>query len=109
MSAQSNLAGFYTPIGRQVWNTRLPWQPIPVHTKPLDSDYLIGGQVPSTCSSYQKAYANYLQSPQMKLKQQKAKPFFDFISKQMNATVDDFFDLLLVRDSWLCETAHNLP
>ena len=41
MSALSNLAGLFPPQGSQVWDEKLPWQPIPVHTVPQDEDYLL--------------------------------------------------------------------
>ncbi len=109
MSAESNLAGLYEPEGEQIWTSELRWQPIPVHTRPVDTDYLTAGGVPSSCSSYQKAYAKYLQSPDVQNKIRTAKPFFDQISVRMNATVNNLTALLLVRDSWLCETVHKLP
>ena len=40
MSAECNLAGLFTPQGSQVWNDELPWQPVPVHTVPLESDHV---------------------------------------------------------------------
>jgi len=40
MSAYSNLAGLFPPQDSQVWNDDLLWQPIPVHTEPLESDYV---------------------------------------------------------------------
>uniref|UniRef100_A0A8C8VI00 acid phosphatase n=1 Tax=Pelusios castaneus TaxID=367368 RepID=A0A8C8VI00_9SAUR len=32
MSAQASLAGLYPLAGNQVWNPKILWQPIPVHT-----------------------------------------------------------------------------
>ena len=33
--------GLFPPAGPQVWDPQLPWQPIPVHTVPLDQEYLL--------------------------------------------------------------------
>lgn len=38
MSAEVDLAGLYPPNSGEVWNDKIQWQPIPVHTKPLNSD-----------------------------------------------------------------------
>jgi len=40
-SAQAQLAGLYPPEGWQVWNDKIPWQPVPVHTVPLYDDPLL--------------------------------------------------------------------
>ncbi|KAF0305623.1 Lysosomal acid phosphatase [Amphibalanus amphitrite] len=38
MSAQANLAGLFPPRGEDVWDAEIAWQPIPVHTVPVDDD-----------------------------------------------------------------------
>lgn len=38
MSAELCLAGLYPPVGEQLWNSDLQWQPIPVHTTPRHLD-----------------------------------------------------------------------
>jgi len=40
MSAYCNLAGLFPAHGSEVWNENLLWQPIPVHTVPVESDYV---------------------------------------------------------------------
>jgi hypothetical protein len=41
MSAACNLAALYPPIGSQIWNSSLLWQPIPIHTVPDQNDTLL--------------------------------------------------------------------
>ncbi|XP_021244581.1 prostatic acid phosphatase-like isoform X2 [Numida meleagris] len=51
MSAQATLAGLYPPTQGHIWNPRILWQPIPVHTVPLSHDNLL--YVPfSHCPKY---------------------------------------------------------
>ncbi|XP_004692250.1 PREDICTED: prostatic acid phosphatase [Condylura cristata] len=41
MSVMANLAGLFPPQDSSIWNPRLLWQPIPVHTVPLSEDRLL--------------------------------------------------------------------
>ncbi|KAL1131447.1 hypothetical protein AAG570_011064 [Ranatra chinensis] len=50
MSAACFLAGLFPPQGYQLWNPKIPWQPIPIWEEPFDvSDYL---QLVRVCPSY---------------------------------------------------------
>lgn len=40
-SALSNLAGLYPPIGDEIWNKDIAWQPIPVHSIPERDDKVL--------------------------------------------------------------------
>lgn len=108
MSAQANLAGLYPPQGKQIWNDKLLWQPIPIHTQPTTTDYLLAGGVPSPCPAYENAYNNYLASAEMLRYGQWIQPFYDYLSANTGSVVNSYISVLLYRDSWLCESVHNL-
>uniref|UniRef100_A0A674JEV7 acid phosphatase n=1 Tax=Terrapene triunguis TaxID=2587831 RepID=A0A674JEV7_9SAUR len=41
MSAQVYLAGLFPPVGNQIWNPQIRWQPIPFRTVPLLKDHIL--------------------------------------------------------------------
>lgn len=51
MSAESDLAGLYEPVGDDMWNEQIKWQPIPIHTIPEKTDSV-------RCSIIQFRYYN---------------------------------------------------
>lgn len=107
MSAQSTLAGFYPPLGSKIWNRNVLWQPVPVHTMPVTMDYLIAGQVPP-CPSYQNASNRYMASEEIKSFENSVQPIYDYLTTNTGTAIKDLYLLMLIRDSWLCESAHNL-
>lgn len=108
MSAQANLAGLYAPKGRQVWNNFLLWRPVPVHSLPENIDYITGGSLPK-CRSYEEAYKAYLASDEMKEFEQSIQPIYDYLTANIGIVVDAPILALLIRDSLLDESIHNLP
>lgn len=109
MSAQANLAGLFPPQDtKELWNNFILWQPIPVHTMPVESDFLIAGDVPTTCSSYQKAYNEYMTSVEIQEFEESIQPIYDYLTEKTGAKINDFMAVTMLRDSWLCESIHNL-
>ncbi|XP_072159791.1 lysosomal acid phosphatase isoform X4 [Bemisia tabaci] len=68
MSASLVLAGLYPPLGTQLWNPDLKWQPIPIHTVPLTHDDIIC--VSKRCPLLSKEEAKWLATIQLKLEEQ---------------------------------------
>ncbi|KAJ6635763.1 Prostatic acid phosphatase [Pseudolycoriella hygida] len=108
MSAQADLAGLYPPKKNANYSPNLWWQLIPVHTRPLPTDYLIGGEVPASCKAFFKELAKYYQSPEAQNMVTKAQPYFAFLTNKTGVPITNLSTLTLLRDSWLVESDHNL-
>ncbi|XP_040288877.1 lysosomal acid phosphatase-like isoform X2 [Bufo bufo] len=109
MSAQANLAGLYPPVGRQIWNKNITWQPIPVHTVPLSEDKLISMPL-QNCPLYNKLQTETYASKEY---HDLVDPYKDFINSLQNDTgyssqeLNDIYTLWLIHDALLCEQIHN--
>lgn len=60
MSASSNLAGLYLLNQTDGWNKELPWQPVPIHTRPEQEDPYLAMEKP--CASHQKLLQNLIEN-----------------------------------------------
>lgn len=58
MSAEVCLAGLFPPCDDEIWNSEISWQPIPVHTMPRKSDYLIA--IETDCPKYKYLCEKYI-------------------------------------------------
>lgn len=63
-SAYSNLAGLFPPTGDEMWNDKISWQPIPVHTVPVNQDWLLAAMLPA-CPVYDQEYSTATSSPEI--------------------------------------------
>ena len=88
MSALSNLAGLFPPDSNQLWNTDIPWQPIPVHTTPETQDYVLAAK--KSCPNYDYALKKYKNSPEYKELNKKFKPLYEYLTQHSGKKVDTF-------------------
>lgn len=86
MSAMSNLAGFYPPKGKDVWNEELSWQPIPVHTIPEKLDDLLAAK--KSCPVYDFELKKLYKSPEFKAFNQKFKPIYKYLTEHAGKEVN---------------------
>lgn len=106
MSAYSNLAGLYPPVGQQVWETNLLWQPIPVETKPGNEDNILYMGKP--CPRYDQLFEKEMRSHEVTDEEKKNKAFYDFIDKKTGITRENISSIWSVADTLICERHHNM-
>ncbi|GFO25792.1 lysosomal acid phosphatase [Plakobranchus ocellatus] len=106
MSAYSNLAGLYPPLAAQLWNPDLKWQPIPVQSKPLETDNKLGLKQP--CPRYDQLFAELLNSTAVREEQESYEEFFKMVEKNTGIKRESLKDFWSVADTLTCEKAHNL-
>lgn len=86
MSAQSNLAGFYPPQGKDVWNDELSWQPIPVHTTPEKLDDVLAAKKP--CPVYDYELKKLYKSQEFKAYDKKIEPLYKYLTLHAGKSVN---------------------
>ncbi|XP_013394051.1 prostatic acid phosphatase [Lingula anatina] len=105
MSAQCNLACLYPPGKEQQWNKSIIWQPIPVHTRPVDEDPLLRTDEP--CPKYNKVFNELMQSKLVKDEEVQNKAFYQFISNKTGYPHENISIFWDVQDPLFCEWVHN--
>lgn len=106
MSAESNLAGLYPPNDQQKWNTKILWQPIPVHTTPEIEDEILAAK--RQCPLYNREYEAVMNSYQMKELNEKNKELFVYLSKNSGSEITDIVSLEYLYDTLHVEEMNNL-
>ncbi|CAF0975232.1 unnamed protein product [Adineta steineri] len=117
MSAYSNLVGLY-PTSKDkldsilsglnendTWPEVLPWQPIPVHTVPRSSDYLMGT---GDCPRFNELLEELGKSEMVKNLTERFQGFFDQLEIWTGSKIDYFSDALAIADTVLVEDLYNL-
>lgn len=84
MSAQCNLAGLYKLESVDEWQPRLPWDPVPIHTRPEESDMLFAME--ASCPKYDRLYAEVKED--------------DYFVNVINRENIKFFNLLSEKTGW---------
>lgn len=84
-SANMVLAAMFPPTEHQIWNEDLLWQPIPVHTIPVEMDYLISCDI--ACPRYVHALNEYQQTSEIKSLIEENRNLFEYLEKHTGQPV----------------------
>ncbi|KAK9886473.1 hypothetical protein WA026_016756 [Henosepilachna vigintioctopunctata] len=87
MSAASNLAGLYPPVGKDFWQKDFPWQPIPIHTIPKINDDI--AEFKTSCSIFKKQVKKVI-SEYFKEYDKKNKMIYDYLTEVTGMKIKNF-------------------
>jgi len=105
MSAMSNLAGLYPPKDNQIWNADLMWQPIPVHTVPLEDDNIIGNH--ANCPRYKKLGEQVNDLPEIRQIVAENEGVFKYVSENSGRNMTSLWDIDFMFDCLYIESVYN--
>ncbi|XP_012269189.2 venom acid phosphatase Acph-1-like [Athalia rosae] len=106
MSVQLVLAAMFPPVGEQIWNPRLSWQPIfSTYVNDVDQDYLF---FPDHCHLYREEYAKFLAEDSTKKMIAKYQATLDYLTKHTGKVVDNTEAVYYLFNTLKEEAAQNL-
>ncbi|ELU15705.1 hypothetical protein CAPTEDRAFT_175240 [Capitella teleta] len=104
MSAQSVLAGMFQPNSDQIWNPKIPWQPIPVHTKPRFEDWLL---LDPPCPVLDRLKEERNASEEELSMERQYSSILSVINNYTQANLTSIFQIGYIMDALLCERRNN--
>ncbi|KAJ9586333.1 hypothetical protein L9F63_020041, partial [Diploptera punctata] len=106
MSAQVVLAGLYPPVGYQVWNDELHWQPIPVHSTPRNLDQLIVMKKP--CPRNEQELEKAYQSSRIQEINQKNAQLYEYLTTHTGKEIQNITAVEFLYNTLEIEDNHGL-
>lgn len=106
MSAQSNLAGFYPPKGKDVWSEDVLWQPIPVHTMPERQDDVLAAK--KSCPVYDYELKKLHKSQEFKEIDKKLKPLYKYLTLNTGKSVNSIQSVQNIYSCLHIEQIYNM-
>lgn len=105
MSAMSNLAGLYPPVGDQVWKKDLPWQPIPVHTVPEKLDSVLAAK--KYCAAYDDELDRLLHSPEYRKIDAENAELYKYLTTQTGRLINNIEGVERIYNCLFIEELYN--
>ncbi|XP_053119206.1 prostatic acid phosphatase-like isoform X3 [Hemicordylus capensis] len=91
MSAQAILAGLFPPRDEQLWNPKILWQPIPVHTVPVQDEKLLHFPMPG-CKRFYQLLKETMGSTEVQSTLKSQMEFLGQMAKNMGYDVKSLMD-----------------
>lgn len=104
-SASLVLAGLFPPQSHQVWNQDLPWQPIPVYSIPVNSDYLIKAE--NVCPQYEKLRNEHEKSAEIQAIIERNHELFEYLEKNSGQKIRNLEQIKDLHGTFVVENSMN--
>lgn len=106
MSARTILAALFPPEGNQFGAPDFQWQPIPVHTRPVEVDpFLSDGEFP--CPAYDYGYSEMLRSEAFRQIDDNYRSMYQYLSENTGTVIDNPQKLRMLYDTLTIESSRN--
>lgn len=105
MSAGSVLAGLFPPTENQRWNKNILWQPIPIHTIPLNMDHVLAAK--RTCSRYIFLVDEHFNRSEYKAWRLEHKLLYQEIQRKSNLSTGYPLTIIFVHDTLRIQRMNN--
>ncbi|XP_025830640.1 venom acid phosphatase Acph-1-like [Agrilus planipennis] len=105
ISAELLLAGLYPPVGQQIWNPDLLWQPIPVHYNPRNLDNIIAMKQP--CKKYKEAF-NEISAVRLNESIKKYPDIYRYLTEHTGSEIKTIGDIEFLYSTLEIEDLNNL-
>lgn len=106
LSALCNAAGLFPPSGEEIWHESINWQPIPIHTIPLNEDYLVYQSIP--CDKIDKLHKEYLKSPKINILFDRFHEFREYLVTNSGNQIESIEDFVLLYEVLTIEHLRGL-
>ncbi|KAF7283655.1 prostatic acid phosphatase-like [Rhynchophorus ferrugineus] len=105
MSAESNLAGLYPPVSKDIWNNNILWQPIPIHTIPENMDAVLAAKKP--CKKYDYLYERLLKSDFIRNINHMNHDLYAYLTRYSGDSIQDLTHLEYLYNTLSIEALYN--
>uniref|UniRef100_A0A0A9XGP6 acid phosphatase n=2 Tax=Lygus hesperus TaxID=30085 RepID=A0A0A9XGP6_LYGHE len=105
MTAGAFCAGLFPPIGDQIWNKDLLWQPVPLKIQPLKNDRLL---LTRGCPKFNQLLSEVLESKEVKDSVLKNKELYDYLTEKSGTNVRNPYDVEDIYSTLKAEEGINL-
>lgn len=107
-SASCHLAAMYKPTSSQSFNADLPWQPLPIHTRPVTEDGLLAPGN-NNCPFADRAFDEQKKTPEAQKILNKYADFYKNLTTLTGTNITDWVTASYIYECVMIENLYKLP